>query len=326
MFENVTNGLNLKTNTESFESDSSSDENVNKNIDEQDEMLPSRAGVTWKRITGQLAAAGRAASRNILRQIPGLTSYAQHGLVRESPLSAFRLFIDEPMLRSIQKYTVLHGKSKNNAFCVSIEDLEKFIGLTIARGVTVSKNTPIKHLWNKGWGPPLFKNTMTREKYESIMKHMRFDDLSNRRQRRETDKFCLISATWDKFICNCKLAYVLHGDITIDEQLFPCKTCYAFIQYMASKPDKFGIKFWCLVDSVSKYLYNIAPYLGKDISRDSRIRDLPAHVCLKLLDNLLNKCYNLTTDSFFTSSYLANELLQKNTTIVGIIRKQTRNS
>ena len=33
---------------------------------------------------------------------------------------------------------------------------------------------------------------------------------------------------------------------------------------MASKPDKFGIKFWCLADTESKYLCNAFPYLGKD--------------------------------------------------------------
>ena len=101
MFENMTNGLNLNTITESFEFDSS-DESVNESIDERDEILPSRAGVTWKRVICQLAAAGYAASRNILRQIPGPASYVQHGLVHGFPLSAFRLFIDKPMLWSIQ--------------------------------------------------------------------------------------------------------------------------------------------------------------------------------------------------------------------------------
>ena len=112
------------------------------------------------------------------------------------------------------------------------------------------------------------------------------------------DKFCPISVTWDNFIHNCELAYVLHADITIDKQIFPCKTCHAFIQYMSSKLDKFGIKFWCLVGSVLKYLYNTAPYLGKDITRDSRVKDLLAYVCLKPLDNWLKKGYNLTTDNF----------------------------
>ena len=95
----------------------------------------------------------------------------------------------------------------------------------------------------------------------------------SQRQRRETDKFCLISEVWNCFIENCKKCYVPNFNLTIDEQLFPCKTRCPFIQYMANKPDKFGIKFWLLTDAQSKYLCNGKPYLGRDSSR-SRCSDL----------------------------------------------------
>ena len=66
----------------------------------------------------------------------------QRGIRPQSPLSAFRLFIDEPMLRSILKFTVNHGKADNPNFSVEIRELEKFIGLQIARGVLVEKKHP----------------------------------------------------------------------------------------------------------------------------------------------------------------------------------------
>ena len=65
---------------------------------------------------------------------------------------------------------------------------------------------------------------------------------------------------------NCKKCNVPNCDLTIDEQLFPCKTRCSFIQYMANNPDKFGIKFWLLTDAQSKYLCNGKPYLGRDPS------------------------------------------------------------
>ena len=111
--------------------------------------------------------------------------------------------------------------------------------------------------------------------------------------------------------------------LTIDEQLSPCKTRYSFIQYMANQPDKFGIKFWRLVDAQSKYLCNGKPYLGRDPSR-SRCSDLPGDVCLTLLQPYYKKGYNATTDNYFTSLKLAEELKQKKTTILGTIRKQRR--
>ena len=187
----------------------------------------------------------------------------------------------------------------------------------------VGKNAPVKQLWSKEWGQPIFRNTMSRDRYQKIMKHLRFDDFFSRRQRRETDKFCLIFEVWNCFIENCKKCSVPNFDLTIDEQLFPCKTRCPFIQYMANKPHKFGIKFWLLTDAQSKYLCNGKPYLGKDPSR-SRCSDLPGDVCLTLLQPYYKKGYNVTTDNYFTSLKLAEELKQKKITILGTIRKQRR--
>ena len=79
---------------------------------------------------------------------------------------------------------------------------------------------------------------------------------------------------------------------------------------MANKPDKFGIKFWLLTDAQSKYLCNGKPYLGRDPSQ-SRCSDLPGDVCLTLLQLYYKKGYNVTTDKYFTSLKLAEELKQK---------------
>ena len=89
-----------------------------------------------------------------------------------------------------------------------------------------------------------------------------------------------------------------------------CKTRCPFIQYMANKPDKFGIKFWLFADAQSKYLCNGKPYLGRDPSR-SRCSDLPGDVCLTLLQPYYKKGCNVTTDNYFTSLKLVEELKQK---------------
>ena len=112
-------------------------------------------------------------------------------------------------------------------------------------------------------------------------------------------------------------------DLTIDEQLFPCKTRCPFIQYMANKHDNFGIKFWLLADAQLKYLCNGKPYLGRDPSR-SRCSDLSGDVCLTLLQSYYKKGYNVTTDNYLTSLKVVEELKQKKTTILGNIRKQRR--
>ena len=114
--------------------------------------------------------------------------------MKESPLSAFQLYIDETMLRSIQKYTIHHSHLDDKNFNCSLEELEKFIGLQNAHDVLVRKNTPVKQLWSKEWGHPIFASTLSRNRFESIMKPLRFDNVSTHGERRtKSEKFCPIS-------------------------------------------------------------------------------------------------------------------------------------
>ena len=95
------------------------------------------------------------------------------------------------------------------------------------------------------------------------MRFLRFDMRSTRLSRRQTDKFALVSAIRDKFIENCVVCYKPGKNITADKQLFPTKTCCRFIQYMANKLDKFGIKFWLAADMEFKYISNTYHILAK---------------------------------------------------------------
>ena len=70
---------------------------------------------------------------------------------------------------------------------------------------------------------------------------------------------------------------------------------------MASKPDKYGQKFWLAVDNDRKYLVNAFPYLGKDDQRpnDDRLGDF---VVKKLVAPYVNKGRNVTCDNFFVTT------------------------
>ena len=76
-----------------------------------------------------------------------------------------------------------------------------------------------------------------------IIRFLQFDMLSTRLSQLQTDEFVSISAVWDKFIKNCIVCYKPGENITVDEQLFPTKARCRFTQYVASKPEKFGINF-----------------------------------------------------------------------------------
>ncbi|XP_070401190.1 piggyBac transposable element-derived protein 4-like [Nothobranchius furzeri] len=87
---------------------------------------------------------------------------------------------------------------------------------------------------------------------------------------------------------------------------------------MPSKPAKYGIKLWVVCD-VASYACGIIPYLGK------MMRDAPAEreqwrwVVLELTEGLSGR--TVTTDNFFTSLALGEELLQNKMCLVGTVRR-----
>jgi hypothetical protein len=166
-------------------------------------------------------------------------------------------------------------------------------------------------------------DTMSRSRFKEILRFIRFDDKSSRRERLQVNKFALVSDMWDRFIDNCIRCYKPQVDVVVDEQLLASKCRCPFTQYMPNKPDKFGIKFWMLVDAVSKYICNAIPYLGKSDERPPGT-PLGQHVTLKLMHPFLNKGYNVTCDNFFTSLSLAKELEKNRTTLVGTLRSNRK--
>ena len=63
------------------------------------------------------------------------------------------------MLRHIQKCTIAEAQRVTNdtKWTVTLDELDKFIGLVIARGVIAGRNLPIKSLWDQSWGCPPFQ-------------------------------------------------------------------------------------------------------------------------------------------------------------------------
>ena len=65
--------------------------------------LTARSETVWKNITG-VPGVGRVCAANVLSERPGPTSYCHRSIVHGSHYSAFHLFIDKEMFRSVQKY------------------------------------------------------------------------------------------------------------------------------------------------------------------------------------------------------------------------------
>ncbi|XP_029007165.1 piggyBac transposable element-derived protein 3-like [Betta splendens] len=166
---------------------------------------------------------------------------------------------------------------------------------------------------------------MSRDRFQDIMRHLRFDDSSTRVERAKTDEFAAISGVWGSFVSNCISSYSPGPHIAVDAQLLPTKTRCRFLQYVASKPEKFGIKFWVACDAKSKYICNVLPCLGNDPSGPSGPSGPGGEdVVMRLMEPFLDKGRNVTTDSCFTSLSLAQRLLRRKTTILGAVDENHR--
>lgn len=271
-----------------------------------------RDGTVWNVCLPGVGSRGRLRMQNVVRQVSGPTPFAKQRIRQDSFLTAFRLLIDNNMLRHIQQCTETEARARlgDNSWSLSLEELDAFIAVLYARGIYGASKFDLHSLWSKPWGPPFFTETMSRDRFVEIMRFLRFDIKQTRSLRLQSDKFALASEVWYKFINNSMLCYKPGEHITIDEQLFPTKARCRFTQYIASKPDKYGIKFWLAVDVKSKYLVNGFPYLGKDETRPPD-QTLAENVVLRLTEPFKGTGINVTTDNFFTSLKLAHQMKQK---------------
>ena len=71
---------------------------------------------------------------------------------------------------------------------------------------------------------PIFQNTVARGKYQKIIKHLKFNEYLSQSQRTQADKFRFITEMRYAFIDYCQKCYVPNFNLSIDDQLFPCKT------------------------------------------------------------------------------------------------------
>ena len=114
--------------------------------------------------------------------------------------------------------------------------------------------------------------------------------------------------------------HYLPGDnVTVDEQLVPFWGRCRFRQYMASKPDKYGLKIFWIADSKTFYPLKGLPYLGKEGC--SKATNLGMSVVLQLSEPYNNSKRNITCDNFFTDLQLGQQLLRNGLTLVGTVRK-----
>jgi hypothetical protein len=187
----------------------------------------------------------------------------------------------------------------------------------IQAGVGHANHESLTELWDISQNRPIYRATMSLQRFKALLQFLRFDD---RRNRDKSDRLAPIRYIFERFIKQLPQYFVPNENVTIDEQLVPFRGRCSFVQYMPKKPAKYGIKFWALCDADSRYVLGLEVYAGK-IGNVVQ-KNLAANVALRLVDQLPNNVKqgrSITFDRYFTDIKLAEALLERKMTLVGVV-------
>ena len=176
-------------------------------------------------------------------------------------VECFDSFFSPAMLHHILKYTNQHAAAhyarKNVQWDpIDMVELKAFFGILYLLGVSKGNHESIRNLWSDGsMARPVFKATISVNRFKSIRCHLRFYSMDTREERKALDKFAPFREVWNFFESKCRENYKPSAEVCIDEQLIPFRGHCPFRQYLPSKPNKYGMILFLLVDCNTGYVY-----------------------------------------------------------------------
>lgn len=250
---------------------------------------------------------------------------------REMPtfMQLFSLFWPNTLLRKIvretNRYATTPDEDGNTRggqgwLYLTIGALKAYLATRILMGLKKQPNT--RTYWMKEgsfFRCPRISKIFSRTRFEAITRCLHVTNPSCYVREKELpgyDKMgqlrWLVHHIRDSF----KREWALGKFLTVDEMMIRYKGSYCPArQYMPKKPQKWGIKVWCLADSSSKYVYNFEIYCGanhygvEEIPHVVRREANVAHnVVMRLLNGQEGKGHVVVTDNYFSSIGLFTEL------------------
>ncbi|UYV69660.1 hypothetical protein LAZ67_7000129 [Cordylochernes scorpioides] len=191
---------------------------------EADEELPNddsefyfgKDGVTkWKNTMWQKTQI-RTRSVNIISQLPGPKSEAKS---IESESDAFTKIIDNDMVQKIVDCTNAyisnikeHFSRERYAKLTTVTEILALFGLLIMSGVKRAAHLTYKELWAvDDSGVEIVRAIMSQERFLFILRCLRFDDITTRKERKKLDKLAPIREFVEAFVYNCEKLYTPGG-------------------------------------------------------------------------------------------------------------------
>jgi len=272
----------------------------------------------------------RTPHRNIVTHLPGVKSAAKNA---KTIIHSWELFFPNDCLQEITTCTNIYlAKIRDNyqrdkdVLDTDVEEIRALIGLLYIAGMLRNNHINLSDLWaNDGFSPDIFRAVMSERRFYLLLRALRFDNIHTRNERKKIDNLAPIRTVFDEFVNRCISFYTPGEYCTIDEMLEGFRGRCKFRQYIANKPNKYGIKIFALVDSRVFYTVNMEIYAGKQPIGPFLQNNSGASVVKRMIKPIAKTGRNITIDNWFTSVPLAVELLKDyKTTMVGTLKKNKR--
>lgn len=144
--------------------------------------------------------------------------------------------------------------------------------------------------------PKILQNSMRRNRFETILKYLHFNDNSKLQQE---DRLYKLRPLVDILNKNFRKHGGFDEHLSIDESMVPYYGKHYAKQFIRGKPIRFGYKNWVICSS-SGYMYGFQIYTGKT-SDKNKLFGLGGDVVLSLLDQVQlpsNAGYKIYMDNY----------------------------
>ncbi|XP_041981601.1 piggyBac transposable element-derived protein 4-like [Aricia agestis] len=294
------------------------------------DVFIAKDGTNWQKLPPRSNV--RTRDENIVRGAPGVKSQFQQ---KKSHLECFEVFISEPIMDVIWLHTnekistsnLLENRTGDKLDStragVTRAELKALFGLLLLAGLYRSGRQNTEDLWaTDGTGIEVFRLTMSRNRFMFLLEKLRFDDMYSRAERAKYDKLAPIREVFEYFVTNCQNSFSPYEYLTLDEELVAFRGRCPFRQYIPSKPAKYGIKIYALVDNKTYFSCNLEVYCGKQPEGSPyAVSNKPHDLVKRMINCVSGTARNITMNNYFTSYETTMELLQDHKlTVVGTLR------
>lgn len=246
------------------------------------------------------------------------------------PIDYFMQIFDDTLVQKIVSWTNERAEVKRKPGTlrensnlrrwkeVSAAEMKKVIALCLL--MPLNKKAELRLYWSKNelYFQKIFGDTMSRIRFENILRCMCFFDDQNIDRSHRLYK---INNVVNHILKNIKNTYSPGENLSLDESLLLWRGRLFFRQYIPNKKHKYGIKIYELC-TPEGFLLNMLIYTGRGTVTNEKGHAYA--VVAELMKNYLQKGHSLYIDNFYSSTDLGEYLINNRTNMCGTLRSNRK--